>query len=131
MRAFRLWLVALAALGTLALLAIGVALYFYFSPEQLVRRALDYERGLAGLARKDTELPGGLRYVYLEGGRGEPLMLLHGFGANKDNFVRAAKYLTPHYRVVIPDLIGFGESARPANAESRSRSSTATAIVAS
>jgi len=117
MRAFRLWLAALAALGTLALLAIGVALYFYFSPEQLVRRALDYERGLAGLARKDTELPGGLRYVYLEGGRGEPLMLLHGFGANKDNFVRAAKYLTPHYRVVIPDHIGFGESARPANAD--------------
>jgi pimeloyl-ACP methyl ester carboxylesterase len=114
MRAFRLWLVAL---GALALAATGVALYFYFAPERLVSRVLDYERSLAGLARKELELPGGLRYVYLEGGMGEPLMLLHGFGANKDNFVRVAKYLTPYYRVLIPDHIGFGESAKPAQAD--------------
>jgi pimeloyl-ACP methyl ester carboxylesterase len=117
MRAFKLWLAALAGLGALALVAVGVALYFYFSPELLVRRALDFERRLAGLVRKEAELPGGLRYVYLEGGRGEPLLLLHGFGANKDNFVRAAKYLTPRYRVIIPDHIGFGESAKPPKAD--------------
>jgi len=117
MRFLRLWLVALGVLGALALIAVGVALYFYLSPERLVRRTLDYERGLAGLARKETELAGGLRYVYLEGGTGEPLMLLHGFGANKDNFVRVAKYLTPRYRVIIPDHIGFGESAKPAKAD--------------
>jgi len=117
MRFFRLWLVALGVLGTLALVAVGVSLYFYFAPERLVGRALDYERGLAGLVRKEAELPGGLRYVYLEGGMGEPLMLLHGFGANKDNFVRVAKYLTPNYRVIIPDHLGFGESARPAKAD--------------
>lgn len=87
-----------------------------------MRRALDYERGLAGLVRKEMELPGGLRYVYLQGGTGEPLMLLHGFGANKDNFVRVAKYLTPNYRVIIPDHIGFGESAKPAKADYTPRS---------
>jgi pimeloyl-ACP methyl ester carboxylesterase len=113
MRAFKLWVVALGLLGLAALAAFGVGLYFYFSPEHAVRRALDFERRLAGLARKEVELPNGVRYVYLEGGKGEPLMLLHGFGANKDNFVRVAKYLTPHYRVVIPDHIGFGESAKP------------------
>jgi pimeloyl-ACP methyl ester carboxylesterase len=117
MRFLRPWLVALGVLGALALVAVGVSLYFYFSPERLVRRALDYERALAGLVRKEAELPGGLRYVYLEGGMGEPLMLLHGFGANKDNFVRVAKYLTPRYRVIIPDHIGFGESAKPAKAD--------------
>jgi pimeloyl-ACP methyl ester carboxylesterase len=117
MRFLRLWLVALGVLGVLALVSVGVSLYFYFSPERLVSRVLDYERRLAGLARKEMELPGGLRYVYLEGGRGEPLMLLHGFGANKDNFARVAKYLTPHYRVIIPDHIGFGESAKPPKAD--------------
>jgi pimeloyl-ACP methyl ester carboxylesterase len=117
MQAFKLWLGAFATLGALALIAAGVSLYYYLSPERLVRRALDYERGLAGLARKETELPDGLRYVYLEGGRGEPLLLLHGFGANKDNFVRVAKYLTPRYRVIIPDQAGFGESSKPAKAD--------------
>ncbi len=121
MRAFRRWLVALGVLGALVFAAAGVALYFTFSPERLVSSALGYERSLAGLDRKETELPGGLRYVYLEGGRGEPLMLLHGFGANKDNFARVAKYLTPHYRVIIPDHIGFGESSKPAKADYSSR----------
>ena len=62
-------------------------------------------------------MPGGLRYVYLEGGQGEPLLLLHGFGADKDNFVRAARFLTPHFHVIVPDQIGFGESAHPLQAD--------------
>lgn len=78
---------------------------------------LDAERQRAGLERKEIVLPDGLRYVYLEGGSGEPLMLLHGFGGNKDNFTRAARFLTTHYRVIVPDHIGFGESARPADAD--------------
>ena len=122
MRAFKLWVVALGLLGLAALAAFGVGLYFYFSPERAVRRALEFERRLAGLARKEAELPNGLHYVYLEGGKGEPVMLLHGFGANKDNFVRVAKYLTPHYRVVIPDHIGFGESAKPPKGDYSPRS---------
>lgn len=113
MRAFKLWVAALALLGVAALAAFGIGLYLYLSPEHAVRRALEFERRLAGLARKQADLPNGLRYAYLEGGKGEPLMLLHGFGANKDNFVRVARYLTLHYRVVIPDHIGFGESAKP------------------
>jgi pimeloyl-ACP methyl ester carboxylesterase len=117
MRGFKLWVVALALLGLAAVVGVGVGLYFYFSPEHAVRRALEFERRLAGLARKEAALPNGYRYVYLEGGKGEPLMLLHGFGANKDNFVRVAKYLTPHYRVVIPDQAGFGESAKPSKGD--------------
>lgn len=111
MRILKWWLIALGAIG---LAAIAVGAYFFFTaPERLVRSALEYERRLAGLERKELTLPGGLRYVYLEGGRGAPLLLLHGFGANKDNFVRVAKYLTPHYRVIVPDHAGFGESSKP------------------
>jgi pimeloyl-ACP methyl ester carboxylesterase len=58
-----------------------------------------------------VNIPGGLRHVYLQGGHGDPLLLLHGFGANKDNFTQLAGYLTPHYRVIAPDHIGFGESS--------------------
>ena len=42
---------------------------------------------------------------------------MHGFGADKDNFTRVARALVPHYRVVIPDLVGFGESSHPADAD--------------
>ena len=69
------------------------------------------ERAHAGLARKEITLADGTHVVYLEGGSGEPLVLVHGFGADKDNFTRVARWLTPHYRVIVPDLVGFGESS--------------------
>ena len=77
--------------------------------------AFAVERGRAELVRKQVDLPGGLQMAYLEGGQGEPLVLVHGFGGNKDNFTRVARWLTPHYRVVVPDLVGFGESSHAAD----------------
>ncbi len=115
MRALK-WI--LGALGVLGALVLGAGVYLYTTaPERAVRAAFEYERRLAGLERKEITLAGGLRYVYLEGGKGAPLLLLHGFGANKDNFTRVAKYLTPHFRVIIPDHAGFGESAKPPQAD--------------
>ncbi|MDH3320177.1 MAG: alpha/beta hydrolase [Betaproteobacteria bacterium] len=123
MRALKWWLVAFGAVG---LAVVAVSAYFFVSaPDRLVRSALEYERRLAGLERKEITPANGLRTVYLEGGRGAPLLLLHGFGGNKDNFTRVAKYLTPRYRVVIPDLAGFGESAKPAQADYAPRAQAA------
>ncbi len=91
--------------------------FLYIAPEKATGIILDAGRAMSGLERKEITLPGGLRYVYCEGGTGEPLMLLHGFGADKGNFTLIARYLTPRYRVIIPDHIGFGESAHPADAD--------------
>ena len=96
--------------------AIGAG-FPYVAPEQATHFAVNTERYRSDLVRKEIDLPDGLHYVYLEGGQGEPLMLLHGFGANKDSFTRVARFLTPHYRVIIPDHIGFGESAHPQEAD--------------
>ncbi|MGZ5583632.1 MAG: alpha/beta fold hydrolase, partial [Usitatibacter sp.] len=85
---------AVAALAVVVIAAIG---FVYLAPEKALRLAVDFERQHAGLVRKQIDLPGGLCCVYLEGGEGEPLMLLHGFGADKDNFTRVARFLTPHY----------------------------------
>ncbi|HEY2773035.1 MAG TPA: alpha/beta fold hydrolase [Candidatus Binatia bacterium] len=111
MRAARLLAVAVFAV------AAALTAFVQLAPETALRTALSLERHRSGLVRKEIDLPGGLHYVYLEGGSGEPLMLLHGFGADKDNFTRIARLLVPNYRVVIPDHIGFGESSHPADAD--------------
>lgn len=79
--------------------------------------AIKVERHRSDLERKEIDLPGGLHYAYLEGGQGEPLLLIHGFGGNKDNFTRVARYLTSHYHVIVPDLIGFAESTHLPDAD--------------
>lgn len=104
----------LVVMGLLAAVAAGL---IYLAPEAATRGVLNFERRRSGLVRKEISIPDGARYVYLEGGQGETLMLLHGFGADKDNFTRVARFLTSHYRVIIPDHIGFGESYHPQEAD--------------
>ncbi len=98
----------------------GVA-FLYLAPETALKAFVSVERERSGVERREVYLASGLRFVYLEGGKGEPLMLLHGFGADKDTFTRVARYLTPRYRVIIPDEIGFGESSHPLDADYSSR----------
>lgn len=111
MRAIRYLIVFILLVG-----ASGTAT-LYLAPEFFTRTAIGLERAMSGLERKQVQLDDGTDYVYLEGGAGEPLLLLHGFGADKDNFTRVARHLTPHYRVIIPDHVGFGESAHPLQAD--------------
>ena len=68
-------------------------------------------RGLAGLSEKSIRV-GKYTIVYLEGGRGESVLLLHGFGADKDNWNLFSQYVTKKYHVIAPDLPGFGESSK-------------------
>jgi pimeloyl-ACP methyl ester carboxylesterase len=103
---------ALLALGLAALLAGCDSL-----GPTLKEQAYAMERSRAGLQRKEIVLADGTRMVWLEGGSGAPLVLVHGFGADKDNFTRVARWLTPHYRVIVPDLVGFGESAHRADVD--------------
>ncbi len=99
----------------LAIVVMGIIAFVQFAPETATKFAVDLERSRAGLTKHSIQLDNGLTYVYLEGGHGEPLLLLHGFNANKDNFTRVAGKLTSKYHVIIPDQIGFGESSHPNN----------------
>lgn len=82
------------------------------APQQVVNILAKAERRAAQLEPVDVEIPG-FRVATLQGGDGPPLVLIHGFGGDKDHFTRVAKYLTPHYRVIAIDLPGFGESDKP------------------
>lgn len=53
--------------------------------------------------------------VYRHGGNpeGPPLLLLHGFPQTHVMWQRVAQRLKSRYRLVLPDLRGYGDSARP------------------
>jgi pimeloyl-ACP methyl ester carboxylesterase len=107
----------LVLLAALLAIAVGVVGFVHLAPERATRCVIGLRRRRAGLVRKEIDLPGGLRYAYLEGGSGEPLVLLHGLGGMKDNFVDVARFLTRHYRLIVPDQIGFAESSHPPDAD--------------
>lgn len=71
--------------------------FVYLAPACAVEMALNATRKQSGLIRKEIALPNGLHYAYLEGGQGEPLILLHGFGGNKDTFTRVSRFLVKRY----------------------------------
>lgn len=111
---------AIILLGTVLIIAAVIfssIAFVYLAPALATKFALGAVRKLSGLVRKEINLPNGLRMFYLEGGQGEPLMLLHGFGGNKDSFARVSRFLVQRYRVIIPDITGFGESTRPPHAD--------------
>jgi 2-hydroxy-6-oxonona-2,4-dienedioate hydrolase len=41
------------------------------------------------------------------------LILLHGLGASAERWLRVIPDLTKHFRVIVPDIIGFGYSDKP------------------
>jgi pimeloyl-ACP methyl ester carboxylesterase len=104
----------LAFVLAVVLVAAGVR---YVFPQLLLSMALDLEHWRVGLVKRQVTLPDGMKISYLEGGRGDDLILLHGFGADKDNFLRIAPFLEPSYHLIVPDLVGFGDSSHPADAD--------------
>jgi 2-hydroxy-6-oxo-octa-2,4-dienoate hydrolase len=65
-----------------------------------------------------TAVAAGLRTNYLEDGDGPPVVLLHGSGPGVTayaNWRLTLPSLARRYRVVAPDLLGFGFTERPAD----------------
>ncbi|NMH28632.1 alpha/beta hydrolase [Flavobacterium sp. SE-s28] len=55
----------------------------------------------------------GTRIHYVSGGKGDPLVLVHGFGQNWYMWNRLLPELSKHFTVIVPDLRGVGESDKP------------------
>ena len=52
----------------------------------------------------------------LAAGSGRPLVMLHGLGATKAEFLPMLPWLAPTHRVIAIDLPGFGDSSKPLGA---------------
>ena len=55
----------------------------------------------------------GLPVSIIEAGRGRPVLLLHGLGATKASFLPTVLALSKTHRVIAPDLLGHGDTAKP------------------
>lgn len=65
--------------------------------------------------RRKTVVVDGLVTSYLEAGEGDPIVLLHGgeFGGSAElGWERNIAALATHHRVLAPDQLGFGQSAK-------------------
>jgi abhydrolase domain-containing protein 6 len=102
----------IAAVGLV--LAVGAGVWLSQDAEALLSIAVARERGAGSLEQKTMRLDDH-EIVYLDGGApgGAPVLLLHGFAADKDNWTRFSATLAgAGYRVLAPDLPGHGESSR-------------------
>jgi pimeloyl-ACP methyl ester carboxylesterase len=87
-----------------------LGLFYFLFPESVFKLAIETQRRAAGLVKQSVQVDDHV-IVYLEGGKGETVVLLHGFGGSKDDWPAFAKYLRG-FHLVIPDLPGFGESSQ-------------------
>lgn len=58
----------------------------------------------------------GVRYYYELKGRGQPLLLLHGFTGSSQNWGALSRALAADYQVLTVDLLGHGRTEAPAEA---------------
>lgn len=92
-------------------LALGLVTAWYLQPHFFLSPLLQLNQKLSGLTKKSV-LVDDHRIVYLEGGSGDTVVLLHGIFSEKDHWVEFAHSLTGKYRLIIPDIPAFGESTR-------------------
>lgn len=101
--------------GVTAGLAAMASAWLLMSPLRVAAMVAKFERSRAGMQAKVLEIPIS-RMAYLDGGKGDVLLLVHGSSGEKDNWNRVARFLTPHLRVIAVDLPGYGDSEMAAGA---------------
>jgi len=62
---------------------------------------------------KTTEIDGNKIRYFEEGTSTNTLLLLHGLGASAERWENVIPLFAKKFRVIVPDLIGFGYSDKP------------------
>ncbi|PHQ25390.1 alpha/beta hydrolase [Marinobacter guineae] len=85
------------------------------SRQAIYETAIGFERSSAGLELATVKVDN-LDIAYLRNRQavnGDTIVMIHGFGANKDNWTRLAEHLTDDFNVFAIDLPGHGDSSKP------------------
>ncbi|WP_051247171.1 alpha/beta fold hydrolase [Thermomonas fusca] len=102
-------------LSLLLLAALVAAIALWRDPYLLVRAEFARQRVAAGLSAGTLEAAGH-RWAYASRDADDPaaptLVMLHGYTGSKENWYPLARELGGRYRLLIPDLPGWGASQR-------------------
>jgi abhydrolase domain-containing protein 6 len=90
-----------------AALLLAVLVAGWLRPQWFLAGEFARQRWLAGAELRSVEVDG-QRWNYLEAGDGPPLLLLHGFTGSKENWLPVIGELSRDFRVLAPDLPGWG-----------------------
>ncbi len=106
-----------SALLIVVLLLIGCGILFYERPLDCFRAYQSCKLRLTGTAFHTIHVNGiRIHYETLGPANGSPVLLIHGLGGNAEDWRNLAPYFTKAgYRVIMPDLPGYGRSEHPAN----------------
>ncbi len=111
---------AKAAAATLVAAVVGVGLGVAYDPYVLVRAQFERQRLNIGLGQEEV-VAAGHRWTYAvadDAPEAAPIVvMIHGFTGSKENWYPLADHLRGRYRLLIPDLPGWGESERQADAD--------------
>ena len=103
------------AAAMLAVAVIGAGLGIASDPYLLVRAQFERQRLNAGLDQGEIAVAGH-RWVYAQAddapADAPTIVMIHGFTGSKENWYPLARHLRSRYRIVIPDLPGWGASER-------------------
>ena len=104
------WVAGVALVGVL-----GVGLGVAYDPYLLVRAQFERQRVNAGLGETEVAVAGH-RWTVAQADDAPPgaatLVMLHGFTGSKENWYPLAAKLRGRYRMLVPDLPGWGASER-------------------
>ena len=101
----------LAVAGALAVAGLAVSVTYPGIGRVAYAVDMRVESRLSGLHTEHADVDG-LRMAYYEGGPVDAptVVLLHGFSADRDLWIRFAGHLTDRWHVVVPDLAGHGDT---------------------
>jgi len=84
--------------------------YFIVNRREYVPGANDAPINGFSQRKKMTDI-NGWRVAYIDEGSGPPVVLLHGCPFSSWEWKDIIPMLSPHYRVIVPDLLGLGDTA--------------------
>lgn len=105
----------IAKLFVLIVMGIDIimSVVFYRHPVRMINQVMDARLRIAGFHSEYVRV-GRYRVHYFVGGRGTPLLLIHGLGARSEDWApEMPAYAKNGFRVYAVDLLGCGRTDRP------------------